>query len=77
MKPIRFKQMNQISTPPPDGNGHPVPLYAAEGQIITCWGLSLFERLAALLTGRIYLSVICEQMPPTLLIVWSPFKRTK
>lgn len=75
MKPIRFKQMNQISTPPPDGNGHPVPIYAADGLLITCWGLSLFERLAVLLTGKIYLSVICEEMPPTLLIARPPFEK--
>ena len=57
----------------------PLPAFKAEaedGEVVSCWSLSFFERLEVLLTGRIWLSVLTFHKPlqPLWMTVNKPFK---
>lgn len=60
MKPIVFKEANKTlvrpSTMTPD-ECSPLPVFSDGQQTISCWNLSLKERLTALLVGRVWMSV--------------------
>ena len=69
MKPISFKEQNHYSQ---DAG---IPLYEDGSYIITCWKLSLRERLKAVFAGRIWLSIAGNSMPPIALLLDKPFRR--
>lgn len=55
----------------------PLPVYhAADGTIVSCWRLSIWERLKLLVTGRIWVLQLTFHQPlqPQALQVRSPFK---
>lgn len=72
MTPIKFKKMN--CTYVADGCGD-LPACRADGQIVSCWKLTLRERIKMMITGRMWLSVQSRQQPPVWLGVESPFVR--
>lgn len=81
MKPIDFKQRNVIFA-----KNHPeyLPLPAWRGpipecEVISCWKLSLWERIKLLFTGVIWLRQFTFGQPlqPQLLEVGSPFWKDK
>lgn len=72
MKPIEFKEQNTVF-----GEGQkeylPLPAYVdpdPEGYVITCWRLSIKERLAVLLSGCLWLSQMSfhEPLQPQLIV---------
>ena len=77
MKQISFKEQNTvIAKNQPEYT--PLPAYYGaekEGEVISCWGLSLRERLTLLLTGRIWLRILTFNRPlqPQLLQIERPF----
>lgn len=76
MKPVTFKQQNITFTRPPsmtDEQCQPLPAFRGEGQLISCWQMSLKDRLRALLTGRVWLSIHGTAQPPVWVGVVSPF----
>lgn len=67
MKPVKFKEQNVIYA-----EDHPIyqPLQAlkiksAEGQVISCWKLSLNEQIRIFFTGRIWVSLMSFNEPLT------------
>ncbi len=71
MKPIKFRQQNVIYVAEDCGN---LPAYKGYGQIISCWKMTLVERIKALITGKVWLSVLGINQPPVYLCVNNPFK---
>lgn len=80
MKPIKFPESNVIF-----GAGQPeyIPLacFYPKGwntdAAISCWKLSLWERIVVLFTGTIWHEVLLfhKPYPPMMLTVKSPFKK--
>lgn len=65
MKPVEFKEQNAVF-----GEGQkeylPLPAYLDEGpygHVVSCWKLSIKERLRVLLYGRVWLSQMCFHKP--------------
>ena len=57
VKPIKFKESNAIiGKDQPEYK--PLPAFVHGGEVITCWRLSMYERLKALVTGKVWLSVL-------------------
>lgn len=71
MRPIEFKHQN--ATFVNSKNGYkPLPalkIKSPDGIVISCWRLSLIERMQVILTGHIWLSLMTlnEPLTPTLL----------
>ena len=77
MTPIPFREQN-ITYNPPEGmedKCEALPAFRGEGQVISCWHLTLWERIKLLLTGRLWFSVIGNGQPPIWLGVDCPFIR--
>jgi len=79
MKPIQFKQSN--CTYAKDQPEYlPLPVYKDEhGLVISCWKLSLWERLIILITGKLWWSVMTFNNPlqPQLPYARCPIKEDK
>lgn len=65
MKPVEFKEQNTVF-----GEGQkeylPLPAYldgGPYGHVVSCWKLSIKERLLVLLYGRVWLSQMCFHKP--------------
>ena len=75
MKPVRFPQVNRtLAEDQPEYQ--PLPVFASpDGEVISCWKLTLWERLKVLLLGRLWLRQYTFNTPlqPQLLQVESPF----
>ena len=75
MEPIDFKQSNMKLTAPgsiPDCGD--LPVYTDGKQCISCWKLSIKERIKILFTGRVWLDVIGHRtQPPVWVDVKKPF----
>lgn len=75
MKPITFKEMNKTLTKPEhmtDEECKSLPVYTDEFQTVSCWKMSFRERIAAVLFGRVWLSVAGSKQPP----VWLSCEKT-
>lgn len=75
MGPVEFKQQNILFQPPAgmEAEVEPLPAFQGEGQVISCWQLTLWERLKLLFTGRLWFSVIGNTPPPVWMGVDAPF----
>jgi len=63
MKPIEFPEQTTVIA-----KDHPtyLPLpahVAADGEVVTCWRLSTWERLKVLWTGRLWLQILTFNNP--------------
>ena len=79
MKPIEFKEQN-ITIAKDQPEYIPLPSHRTpEGEVISCWGLTIKERLKVLLTGRIWISILTfnSKLQPQRLQVKNPFKKGK
>jgi hypothetical protein len=64
MKPVQFKQAF-VNLKMPDGiPGGDLPVWTNGKHVLSCWGLSLRERLMLLFTGRIWLWVLSGHTQP-------------
>lgn len=80
MKPIEFEQQNKLYTRPADMTDEEcssLPVYQDNREIISCWQMSWKERFKALLTGKIWFSVLAQRQPPICLSVESFFVEVK
>lgn len=76
MEPIKFTESNIIFAEDQQEYYQPLPAYRGEdGEVISCWSLTLKERLTLFLTGRIWLRILTYNKPlqPSLLTVENPF----
>lgn len=67
MTPIEFKEQNVIVAKD-QPEYMPLPAYIHHGplgEVISCWKLSWRERLKLLITGRIWVSLLCFHKPVT------------
>ena len=72
MKPIDFKQANTIFTSE-ENDVRPLSAYVDNQQHVSCWRLSLWDRVCAVLFGRVWLSVRTgSALPP----VWLRCERS-
>ena len=67
MKPIKFKEQNCTYA---ENQSEYLPLPALkveskEGQIISCWKLSIIERLRLLITGKLWVCLLAFNKPLT------------
>ena len=77
MEPVTFPEQNTLFRPPEgmEDKVDDLPAFRGEGQVISCWRLSLRERLRLLITGRLWFSLIGNDQPPIWLGVHTPFIR--
>lgn len=71
MKPVRFEYSNKVLQPPIDEkyskdvtSMEPLPIWTDNEQCISCWKMSLKERLSALLFGCVWLAVLSGGTQP-------------
>ncbi len=67
MKPIKFLGHNKIYAED-QPQYQPLPVFKADtpqGECISCWQLSFFERLKILFTGKLWLSLMTFNKPLT------------
>jgi hypothetical protein len=70
MKPVQFRYSNR--TLQPSGKEYssnvtgvdPLPVWTDGEQCVSCWQMSLRERLSALLFGRVWLAVLSGRTQP-------------
>ena len=79
MTPVPFREQNIIFLPPHgmEDKVEELPAFKGQGQVISCWHLSFWERLKLLFTGRLWFSVIGNDQPPIWLGVHRPFYRPR
>lgn len=85
MKPIKFKGHNIIIAK--DQKEYlPLPAhvtFSKEGEVVSCWRLSLWERLVVLVTGRLWFSQwsfrnpLQPQLPSVYRFKWVPKQTEK
>ena len=77
MKPIKFKETNKILQKPDnmiDEDCQSLYVYTDEKQCISCWKLSLWERLKLIFTGKLWVRVHSgSTQPPIVLDLNNPF----
>ena len=82
MKLIVFKEVNTTYAED-QPEYRPLPAYKytndAEGRIVCCWGLSFFERVKLLFTGKLWHSILTFNQPlqPQLLQIDKPAMRDR
>lgn len=70
MKPTLFPQANKVLTPPDQKYSANVsgvsalPIWSDGEQCVSCWELSLWDRLRVLIFGRIWASVLSGHTQP-------------
>lgn len=64
MRPRRFQQQNAELVGPVGSGIDPLPVCRTGDEIISCWRLSLGERLVALVFGRVWLRVLATKTQP-------------
>jgi len=68
MKPTTFKHQTSELQPNPKGHGnHEVvglPIWTNGEQVVSCWKMSMRERIAALIYGRAWLVVLSGSTQP-------------
>lgn len=67
MKPIKFKHCN-VTFAKDQHEYMPLPtlrINSPEGQVISCWKMSLRERIKVLFTGKVWLSLMSFNKPLT------------
>jgi hypothetical protein len=76
MRPIPFKYANaQLNPPDADYSADvasvsPLPIWTNGEQCVSCWKMSLWERIVALFVGRVWLAVLSGyRQPPVSLTV--------
>jgi hypothetical protein len=62
MKPIRFEQQTNDLQPNAAGHGgytvYTLPVWTDGEQVVSCWKMSLRERISAIVFGRVWLSLL-------------------
>lgn len=72
MKPIKFSRSNKTLLKPSnmlDEECSSLDVYTDDKQCVSCWKMSLWERLSSLLFGKIWLYVLSGDTQPPILLV--------
>lgn len=69
MNPVHFKGVNLNN---PEGD-HPCCSFG--NGVVSCWKMTILERLRVFVTGRVWLSVMGEVIPPINLYAANPLQR--
>ncbi len=80
MKPINFKQENTLFKTPSNMTTDQcdnLPAYVNDVNIISCWHLTLKERITLLFMGKLWLNILSKTMPPVSITIESPFIDSK
>lgn len=65
MKPIEFAESNQVLLPPEKvPNCESLPVWSDGHQCVSCWKLSLRDRLIALIFGKVWIAVLSGHTQP-------------
>ena len=67
MKPTEFKEQNIVFAKD-QPEYQPLPalrINSPQGEVVSCWRMSIKERLKVLLTGRVWLSLMTFNQPLT------------
>jgi len=68
MNPIEFKGQNTVYAKN-QAEYKPLPALKLEksptGEVISCWHMSFYERLKILITGKVWVSLMCFNKPLT------------
>jgi len=67
MKPRPFKEMNKILTTPldkPEPECGDLPAYVSGDQVISCWRLGFWDKMNAVIFGKIWLGVLGKKSQP-------------
>ncbi len=76
MRPVKFNEQNIVwaENQPPY---LPLPAHTTENETISCWSLTVRERLKILFTGRLWLRQMNHGQPlqPQLVTVDTPFAK--
>lgn len=63
MQPINFKESN-VTFAKDQKEYLPLPAYRSrEGQVVSCWHLSFWERLRLVFTGRLWITMLTFNHP--------------
>lgn len=65
MKPVNFKHQNTIFAKD-QPEYHPLPalrLGGKEGEVVSCWEVSFWERVRILFTGKVWVSIMTYKKP--------------
>lgn len=67
MKPVKFEQCNRVIAKNQDEylTLHALVLDVPEGNVITKWKLTFWEKLTILWTGTIWMNLLCFHNPTT------------
>ena len=74
MKPVGFKYVNKVLSPngqkySPNVTGvDSLPIWTDGEQCVSCWRMSLRERLSALIFGRIWVAVLSGHTQPPICV---------
>jgi len=76
MKPVAFKEMNGTAAKD-QPEYSPLPMFRNESEVISCWKMTLRERLKVLFTGNVWLHLQMgdRAITPSLLQVDYPFEQ--
>ena len=81
MNPIEFKEHNMWLTKPKtmtDEECSGLHVFSDDKQFISCWKMSLKDRIKSLFTGKIWLSVLSGKIcHPVRVDIDKPFKKPK
>jgi hypothetical protein len=68
MKPTPFKHQTNELQAHPDGHGgynvSALPVWTDGHQVVSCWKMSIRERISALIFGRVWLAVLSGKTSP-------------
>lgn len=75
MKPINFPEQNMVIAENQDEYLSLPAFRSDDGTVVSCWKLSLLERLKVLFTGKMYLQILTfgGALQPQLPSIDSPF----
>jgi len=67
MKPVKFKHQNVVfaEDQPKYGSLPALKIEGQEGYVVSCWKMSLKERVNVLFTGKVWLSLMSFNRPLT------------
>jgi hypothetical protein len=71
MKPTTFKEQNKTLLKPDnmtDEECTSLPVYTDDKQCISCWRMSIKERLSALLFGKVWVWVLSGKTQPPIVL---------
>lgn len=77
MEPVKFPEQNFTFTKPSsmtDEECESLPCHRTDNYIISCWQMSWRERIRFFFTGKMWLWIVGQRMPPVSVTPMYPFR---